>query len=106
MAQFWRPAQVRKQRSRLDGSSIVSLWTSPEGCPETVLIRGGQKNMILGGLRSLVGSHGSPEELGGLEDQVGHLACTKTLDLGSWIYKDTEDATGVGFEKIKKTLEG
>ena len=28
------------------------------------------------------------KSLEGPEDLVGHLAGTKTLDLGSWIYKD------------------
>ena len=34
------------------------------------------------------------KSLEGPEDLVGHLAGTKTLDLGSWIYKDNTRING------------
>ena len=43
--------------------------------------------MILKDLRSLLGLMAAQKSLEGPEDLVGHLAGTKTLDLGSWIYE-------------------
>ena len=56
----WVPVRKWKLRSRLDGSSILSLGTCPEGCPETVLISGGWEGHDFGRSEEVSGVSGQP----------------------------------------------